>query len=105
MNLFQLFRRTKPGEHRVMYIVKGSADDFNVTFKSAADLKVVQEPHIHKGWKFKFIGHDGDYMYISAQSNKPHSDVSVMIYEDGKLVDKVTKAGDFPLVQVSGTIH
>jgi hypothetical protein len=105
MNLFQLFHRTKPGEHHIRYIVKGDADDFNVTFKCGHNCQVKQEPHIHKGWKHTFVGHNDDYVYIAAQSNKPHSVVSVMVYEDGKLVDKVSKAGDYPLVQVSGTVQ
>lgn len=105
MNLFQLFSKTKPDEHRIRYIVKGDADDYNVTFKCGLDCKVIQEPHIHKGWKHTFVGQKGDYVYIAAQSNKPHSAVNVMIYEDGKLVEKVYKAGDYPLVQASGTIY
>jgi len=104
MNLFQLLHRTKAGEHRVMYIVKGDVDDFNVTFKYGNELKAVQEPHVHKGWKFTFIGHDGDYMYIAAQSNKPHSEVNIMVYEDGKLKENIVKKGDYPLVQASGTV-
>ncbi len=104
MNLFQLFYRPKPGEHRIRYIVKGDADDFNVTFKCGNCSEVKQEPHIHKGWKHTFVGREGDYMYILAQSNKPNSDVNIMVYEDGKLLERITKTGDYPLIQASGTI-
>lgn len=104
MNLFQLFYRPKPGEHRIRYIVKGDADDFNVTFKCGNCSEVKQEPHIHKGWKHTFVGHEGDYMYILAQSNKPNSDVNIMVYEDGKLLERITKTGDYPLIQASGII-
>ena len=104
MNLLQLFR-SKSGEHRIRYVVKGDAHDYNVTFKCGHDCQVIQEPHINKGWKHIFSGHGGDYVYISAQSNQPHSAVNVMIYEDGKLMEKVSKTGDYPLVQVSGTIQ
>jgi hypothetical protein len=104
MNLFQLFQRSKSGEHQVRYVVKGDAHDFNVTFKCGHDSPVVQEPHIHKGWKYTFSGRSGDYVYISAQANHPHSVVKVMIYEDGKLVNQVSKTGDYPLVQVSGSV-
>lgn len=105
MNLFQLFHRTKPGEHHIRYIVKGDVDDYNVTFKCGPGCKVIQEPHIRKGWKHTFVGHKGDYVYIAAQSNRPHSAVNVMLYEDGKLMEKVSKTGDYPLVQVSGMVH
>ena len=104
MNLFHLFHRTKPGEHRIRYIVKGDADDFNVTFKCGHAENVTQEPHVHKGWKHTFTGHEGDYMFIAAQSNKPHSAVNIMIYEDGKLKENIIKTGDYPLVQASGSI-
>ncbi len=104
MNLFQLFQRSKSGVHRIKYVVKGDALDYNVTFKCGQDCKVVQEPHIQKGWKHTFTGKCGDYVYISAQSNHPHSEVDVTIYEDGKLLHKLAKAGDYPLVQVSGMV-
>jgi len=105
MNIFQFFQRAKPGEHRIKYIVKGDANDFNVTFKCGQGCKVFQEPHIPRGWKHTFVGHDGDYIYIAAQANKPHSIVNVMIYEDGKLIEKVSKTGNYPLVQASSTVH
>jgi hypothetical protein len=84
--------------------VKGDADDFNVTFKCGNCSEVKQEPHIHKGWKHTFVGNKGDYMYILAQSNKPNSNVNLMIYEDGKLLERITKTGDYPLIQASGII-
>jgi hypothetical protein len=104
MNLFQLFNRTKAGDHEIRYIVRGDSDDFNVTFKCGGCSKVVQEPHINKGWKHTFVGHNGDYFFIAAQSNKPHSAVDVMVYEDGKLLNRLTKTGDFPIVQYSGAL-
>jgi len=104
MNLFELFHRPKPGEHRVRYIVKGDAEDFNVTFKCGYGSGVTQEPHVHKGWKHTFVGHEGDYIFIAAQSNKPDSEVHILVYEDGKLIQDCTKAGDFPLLQVSGAV-
>jgi hypothetical protein len=104
MNLFQFFSSSKAGQHRIRYIVKGDAEDYNVTFKCGPDCHVVQEGHIRKGWKHTFVGHNGDYFYISAQSNKPQSKVDVMIYEDGKLLENIAKSGDYPLVQAFGTI-
>lgn len=105
MNLFQLFQRSKSGGHRIKYVVKGDALDYNVTFKCGHDCKVFQEPHIQKGWKHKFEGQHGDYVYIAAQSNHPHSAVNVMIYKDGRLLVKNAKTGDYPLVQVAGTVQ
>jgi hypothetical protein len=104
MNLFQFFYRQKPGEHRISYIVKGDADDFNVTFKCGDSSEVKQEPHIHKGWKYKFTGHKGDYMYVSAQANQPNSKVNLLIYEDGKLLENISRAGDYPIIQASGRV-
>jgi hypothetical protein len=104
MNLFQLFQRSKSGVRRIKYVVMGDALDYNVTFKCGNDCKVIQEPHIRKGWKHTFLGKLGDYLYISAQSNQPHSEVNVMIYQDGKLVNKLAKTGDYPIVQVSSLV-
>jgi len=104
MNLFQLFQRSKSGGHQIKYVVKGDALDYNVTFKCGSGSTVIQEPHIRKGWKHTFVGQHGDYVYLAAQSNQPHSEVNVMIYEDGKLVNKLAKTGDYPIVQVSGAV-
>lgn len=104
MKLFQLFQRAKSGGHQIRYVVSGDAQDYNVTFKCGNDCKVVQEPRINKGWKHTFVGQHGDYVYISAQSNHPNSEVNVMIYEDGKILNKLAKAGNYPLVRVSGMV-
>lgn len=66
MNLFQLFQKSKSGEHQIRYIVRGDVDDFNVTFKCGQGCKVIQEPHIHKGWKHTFVGQTGDYPLVQA---------------------------------------
>ena len=105
MNLFQLFHRTKPGEHRIRYIVTGTADDYNVTFKCSEGCQVIQQPHIRKGWKHNFTGQSGDYIYVAAQANRPGSAVNVLVYADGKLVREETKSGDYPLVQISEVVH
>ena len=105
MNLFQFFSSgSRSGEHKIRYIVRGDAADYNVTFKCGTESHVIQEEHIRKGWKHKFVGHEGDYFYILAQSNQPHSAVDVKVYEDGKLIENITKKGDYPLVQASGAI-
>jgi hypothetical protein len=105
MNLFQFFSSSsRSGEHKISYIVKGDARDYNVTFKCGSASHVVQEGHIRRGWRHTFIGQAGDYFYISAQANNPDSAVDVRIYEDGKLIENITKKGDYPLVQASGRI-
>ena len=88
MNVFHWFYRHKPGEHRVKYLLTG--------------CKVIQEPHVKKGWKHSFTGHTGDYFFIAAQSNKPGSSVSLSVFEDGKLFSKVEKRGDYPIVEAFG---
>lgn len=104
MNLFQLFSRTNPGEHKIRYIVKGDASDYNITFKCGFCSEVKQEANVRKGWKHTFVAGEGDYIYIAAQANQPKSSVSIMVYEDGKLKENISKSGDYPLVQASGTI-
>jgi hypothetical protein len=43
-------------------------------------------------------------MYVSAQSNKPNSKVNLLIYEDGKLLENIVRAGDYPIIQASGVV-
>ena len=103
MNLLQWFYRSKPGEHRVKYVLTGDSDDFNITYKCSGDCEVIQEPHVKKGWKHTFTGNAGDYFYLAAQSNQPKSSVKVKVYANGKLLNEVEKQGDYPLVTASGT--
>jgi hypothetical protein len=105
MNLLQLFQFRKPGMHTIRYIIKGDADDYNVTFKCSEACKVIQEEHVRKGWKHTFSGQEGDYIYILAQANQPGSEVNVMIYEDGKLIIQESRQGDYPLVQLSAFVQ
>jgi len=104
MNLFRLFYRNKPGEHKIRYIVRGNARNYNVTYKCGPEFQVVQDPSIGKGWKHTFVGRDDDYYFIAVQSNQPNSSVSLMVYQDGKLVNQIDKTGDYPIVQFSGAV-
>ena len=103
MNLLQWFYRSKPGEHRVKYVLTGDSDDFNITYKCSRGCDVVQEPHVRKGWKHTFTGQAGDYFFFAAQSNKPQSHVKVRVYKDGRIFSEAEKRGDYPLVSASGT--
>lgn len=105
MNLLQWFYRSKPGEHRVKYVLTGDSDDYNITYKCSQDCEVVQEPHVKKGWKYSFTGQSGDYFFFAAQSNKPQSSVKVKVYKDGRVFNEVEKQGDFPLVTASGNFR
>ena len=105
MNIFRLFQRHKTEEHRLRYVVTGDSDDYNITYKCSTGSQVIQEPHVRKGWKHLFKGKRGDYIYLSAQYNKQHSEVDIFIYEDGKLVDKIVRKGDYPIAQLSDQVH
>jgi hypothetical protein len=50
------------------------------------------------------MGQQGDYIFIAAQSNKPGSNINLLVYEDGKLLENISKTGDYPIVLSSGTI-
>jgi len=104
MNLLQWFYRSKPGEHKVKYVLTGNSDDYNITYKCSHGCEVIQEPHVKKGWKHTFTGQAGDYFFFAAQSNKPKSSVNVRVFKDGRLLTHLEKQGDFPLVTASGTL-
>ncbi len=105
MNLLRLFQHSKPGMHTIRYVVQGKADDYNVTFRCSEKCRVMQEPHVSRGWQHTFSGKEGDYIYILAQANQPETEVNVMIYEDGKLIIQESRQGDYPLVQLSAFVQ
>lgn len=94
----------KSDQERVKYMVKGSAGDYNVTFKCSGDCDAIHEENVPKGWKHNFSARPGDYYYVSVQSNHPRSSVELKVYQNGKLFRKVEKEGDYPLVTISGCV-
>ncbi len=105
MNLFDIFQRTKPGEYNIRYVLKGTKNDFNITYKCGEGCEVIQEAHVKKGWTYKFIARTGQYFYISAQSNTADSSVDLKVYQNGKAFKKITKSGNFPTVAAFGNIQ
>ncbi len=100
-----LFHHSKPGDYRIKYVLKGSAKDFNITYKCGSGSEVIQEPHVHRGWKYAFVAHPGDYFFLAAQANKPHSSVDLRVYQNGRLFKELKKEGDFPMVEASGVVN
>jgi hypothetical protein len=104
MGLWNYILGNKQDKERVKYLVKGTAGDFNVTFKCSGDCDPVQEEHVPKGWKHTFSVKPGEYYYVSVQSNQRNSSVELKVYQNGKLFRKAEKEGDYPLVTVSGFV-
>lgn len=105
MNLFNHLFHKKGDQERIKYVVKGSTEGYNVTFKCSGNCDVVQKPNVEKGWTHTYVANEGDYYYFSAQANSRDASVDLRIYQNGKLFKKVMKSGDYPLVSASGLIH
>ena len=104
MSLFSMFQKTRPGEYNMRYVLKGNTTDFNITYKCGEGCEVIQEPHVKKGWTYKFSAQPGDYFYIAAQSNTADSSIDLKVYQNGRVFKKISKTGDFPVAEVSGTV-
>lgn len=104
MRGFNLFQWHSPGKYRIRYVLKGTAKDFNVTYKCGKDCSVVQKPHVTKGWSHHFTTIPGDYYYLSAQANEPGSSVEVRVYQNGKLLKELSKEGNYPLISTAGLV-
>ena len=106
MNLLDFFRLEKGGDVKIRYVVKGTSDGYNITYKcGGGDCKPVQEGSVPKGWKHTFTVHPGDYFFLAAQANRPNASVDVRVYKNGKIMQHLSKTGNYPLVAASGTVN
>jgi len=105
MNLFNFSFKSKGTEEKIRYVVKGSSDGYNITYKCSGDCDVVQKPNVPKGWSHKFNARKGQYYYFSAQANCKDACVDLRVYQNGKLFKKAFKSGDYPLVSASSLVH
>ncbi|MBK7213759.1 MAG: hypothetical protein IPH88_10800 [Bacteroidales bacterium] len=101
MLLSSLFQPSHNG--KVKFILKGTAGDYNITFKNNDD-HAFQVPHARKSWKYSFTAHEGDYVYFSAQANEPASEVYVKILYDGKVFKESRAKGDFAVAFTGGCL-
>jgi hypothetical protein len=88
---------------KVKLILMGSANDYNITYKSSDD-HTYQLPHARKSWRHSFSAKAGDYVYFSAQANEPGAEVRVKIVYNGRVFKEATKSGDFALALAGGCL-
>lgn len=104
MYLFDyLFHSVRP-EKKIRYVVSGSARDYSITYKCSGENKPVVRNDASKGWQHSFSAKPGEYFYLSAQANSKDAEVELRIYQNGKLLKKIAREGDFPHVFTSGTL-
>ncbi len=105
-NIFSFFaslfkKKDPPGT--IKYVLKGTADSFNITYKNK-EKHTIQNPEVKSGWTNSFRGKPGDYYYASAQANKRNATVQLSVFYNGELIKEVSKSGDYVLATVSGTL-
>lgn len=105
-NIFSFFasffkKKDLPGT--IKYILKGTADSYNITYKNYKK-QTIQNPKVKNGWTKSFVGKPGDYYYASVQANKRNATVQLSVFYNGVLIKEVSKSGDFVLATVSGTL-
>ena len=88
---------------KVKFILTGSAGDYNITYKGCED-HTNQLSHARKSWRYSFTAKEGEYVYFSAQANKPGSKVHVKILYNGRVFKESEAAGDFALAYAGGCL-
>ena len=91
-------------EGKVTYVLSGSPGDFNITY-TASHSVTFQEPHITKKWKRSFSVEDGEFVYLSAQSNTRHSRLKVKIIVNGKVFRESLAEGDYAIATAAGCVR
>ncbi len=102
-SFFASFVKKKDLQGTIKYILKGTADSYNITYKNYKK-QTIQNPKVKNGWTKSFVGKPGDYYYASVQANKRNATVQLSVFYNGVLIKEVSKSGDFVLATVSGTL-
>lgn len=100
--LASLFKKKDlPGT--IKYVLKGTADIYNVTFKNYKK-ETIQNPDVKNGWTNSYVAKLGDYYYVSAQANDRNSNVEISVTYNGEVINETSKSGDYALATISGTL-
>lgn len=87
----------------VKYEVTCSTSGFNITYEnSSGDTE--QETILSDSWTTSFTGQQGDWVYISANTDKENETVTVKIYYQGKVIDQDTSFGAYEAATASGSL-
>lgn len=85
---------------RVVYLVEGTASQYQVTYKNA-DGAIIEMDTVPYNWSVSFEGSKGDDLLISATGMENNCWAKVYIYIDGKLLGSDYQFGDTPTASVA----
>jgi len=101
--LFSLMGCKKKNSWSIVYEVKGTSNDYNVTYANYQS-NTEQRSSVSSGWTYSFsTGITYQFLYISAQNNKGSGDVRVNIYIDGNLYATAYSSGAYVVATASGS--
>lgn len=103
LQLLSKLLHTAAGEANVTYLLSGSPGDFNITY-TGSDAVTLQEPHVSKAWRKTFTVKEGEFVYLSAQSNTPKSKIRVRILLNGKVFKAAEAEGDYAIATAAGCV-
>lgn len=103
MSIFSLIFKKKKPKGTITFEVSGKPGSFNVTY-TTAEKETKQDPDVPDGWNYSFTGKPGEYYFLAAQCNKRNASVNARILQDGKVINEVSKNGDYALAKISGSI-
>jgi hypothetical protein len=87
----------------VTYEVTGSASSVDVTYENE-DGGTSQQSGVSVPWSYSFTGHNGDFVYISAQNNGSSGSVTVTIYKNDSVFKTSTSSGAYVIADAYGTL-
>jgi len=91
------------GVGKVTYILRVSPGDFNITY-TGSNADTFQEQHAAKSWRKTFTVKDGEFVYLSAQSNTHHSKIKAKILLNGKVFKEAEAEGDYAIATAAGCV-
>jgi len=87
----------------VEYKVTSNKSGFDITYQNAVG-NTEQKDIQSSSWNISFSGEQGDFVYISAQTNNTNATITAEIYYNGKLIENSTSNGSYVIATASGSL-
>jgi hypothetical protein len=87
----------------VKYEVTCSPSGFDITYENSSGN--TEQKTISSGsWTTTFTGNQGDFVYISAQTDNENANITAKIYYQGDVIEQSSSSGDYVIATASGSL-
>jgi hypothetical protein len=98
---------TKNNQVEVSYETTGAISEYNLYYLDNGTMQqtVVRPESAQDKWNFRYVGEEGDIVYVSGKYSDPNSSLKIMIKVNGKVYKQASNQGDtLRYLTVSGVV-